>query len=99
MLFPHLDWNRRLLIYGALAGVVMELAVLGAFFWPKGTEPFEGLTMTQTRTLELLPFVALGGVAFLAGAGCFVAAMALTVMKGRRRRKKRRRGRPTQVSR
>ena len=28
MLFDHLDWNRRLLIYGALAGVVMELCGL-----------------------------------------------------------------------
>ena len=98
-MFAHLDWNRRLLIYGALAGVVMELAVFGAFLWPKGTEPFEGLTMAETRTLELLPFVAVGALAFLVGAGCFLGAVALTLLKGRRKRKRRRAGRVRPASR
>jgi hypothetical protein len=93
MLFPHLEWNRRLLIYGAIAGVVMELAVLGAFFTPKGLlPPIEGMSATQMRTLELLPFVIVGGAALLAGVGCFVASMVLTARKRRRKRPGRRAG-------
>lgn len=100
MLFPHLEWNRRLLIYGAIAGVVMELAVLGAFFTPRGLLPpicfavlrIEGMSATQMRTLELLPFVLVGGAALLVGVGCFIASMVLTARKRRRKRPGRRAG-------
>lgn len=93
MFFAHLDWNRRLLIIGAIAGVVMEAAVFGAFFVPKNLlPPIAGLSPTELRTLELLPFVLVGGVALLAGVGCFIASMVLTARKGRRKKRKRRSG-------
>jgi hypothetical protein len=86
--FSHLDWNRRLLVIGALAGVVMELAVVGAFLMPRDIiPPIEGLDATARRSLELLPFVVVGGLSLLTGVGAFVASMVLTMRKGRKKKK------------
>ena len=96
MAFAHLPLNRRLMIVGAIAGVVMEAAVFGGFFLPRNLlPPIEGMSAQELRSLELLPFVLVGGVSLLVGVGCFVASMVLTATKGRR--KKKRRTRSTQV--
>jgi hypothetical protein len=87
-MFAHLPWNRRLLVFGALAGVVMELALVAAFFVPKDIlPPIPGLDATAHRSLELLPFMLVGGVSLLVGLGCFVASMVLTAKKGRKRKR------------
>jgi cytochrome bd-type quinol oxidase subunit 2 len=91
MAFAHLDLNRKLLIVGAIAGVVMELAVAGGFFMPKGIlPPIDGLDATAHRSLELLPFVLLGGVSLLVGVGAFIASMVLTATKGAKKKRRRR---------
>lgn len=92
MAFAHLDLNRKLLIVGAIAGVVMELAVAAAFFVPKDIlPPIDGLDASAHRSLELLPFVLLGGASALVGVGAFIASMVLTMRQGGK--KKRARGR------
>lgn len=80
--FAHLDWTRRCLIVGAGAGMVMTLALLGAFFGSHWV-PDWGLAPTEKRTLELLPFVLVGGAAFVVGVGAFGAAVVLS-LKGDR---------------
>jgi hypothetical protein len=76
--FAQLDWNRRCLVIGAGAGMVMTLSLLGAFFGSHWVPDF-GLAPTEKRTLELLPFVVVGGAAFLVGVVAFAGALALSV--------------------
>lgn len=78
--FDHLDWPRRCLMIGAGAGCVMTLSLLGAFFGSHWV-PDWGLAPTEKRTLELLPFVLVGGAAFLTAVIAFAAAAVLTVME------------------
>lgn len=73
-MFAHLDFPRRCLMAGALAGVVLELAVIAGYCWPHGA-PAPGVSAAQQRTLELLPIVIVGAAAFLVGCGAFVLAI------------------------
>lgn len=72
------DPLKRCLIVGAIAGVVLELALVGGFFFSRWL-PESGLEPGMHRTIELLPFVVVGGSAFVAGIGAFGLAIALAL--------------------
>lgn len=89
MAFADLPLNRRLMIVGAIAGVVMEAAVFGGYFLPRNLlPPIEGMSAQDLRSLELLPFVLVGAGALLVGVGCFIASMVLTARAGRRKKRR-----------
>lgn len=76
-LWPE-DPIKRCLVVGAIAGVVLELALVGGFLGSRWL-PESGLEPGMHRTIELLPFVLVGGAAFVAGIGAFGLAIALTL--------------------
>lgn len=76
-LWPE-DPIKRCVVVGAIAGVVLELALVGGFFFSRWL-PESGLEPGMHRTIELLPFVLVGGAAFLAGIGAFGLAIALAL--------------------
>ncbi|HEY9722166.1 MAG TPA: hypothetical protein V6D47_09135 [Oscillatoriaceae cyanobacterium] len=91
-MFAHLDFPRRCLVAGALAGVVLELSVVAGYFWPHGA-PVAGVSAAQQRTTELLPIVIIGAAAFLFGCGAFALAMGAAFWPGQKKSRSRARGR------